>query len=894
MRKFSMLFLFVAALSASLLGQVSAGVQYVTSAPSGSCTAPVPMQQGIASGLLYSCQGGTWAQLIGTGGSLPAGWSVSGSGSSQVVTAPGAFGVGATVPTTIADTTGVTTPHVVLPGGDVQAQVNANAMNIATNVTALGTKPTAALSTDGTAAANSDANVPSQKAMVTYVGAHAGGATTAKWERQGVVIAANATDSSPQAQEPSAMWDTAPEVLTGYNSVVKMSWTDGWWYSGGGGTGIGLCFGESPDGLTPPTRISGGCPLASTVNHARSYMLPTRQSGNIVVLATDVSNGHGDIFTGTTLAGLTKTSSTVISCGSNGSESAGSLGNWAIVNTSGSNWTMLYECLSNGNWSEFKATSTAGYAGPYAKSSTSPVIGDTASDTASGKCVTAGGPWLYYDGTNMYAATTCGPGGNVPSPWIYLHTSTNGGSTWTPSASPMLAAQTYDEGIGLTNGQIADPFILPDYSNTYGGGNRVTLLYAGYTNGCPAQTTCSAPSYIKAATANTTLANLLASGAVDGGVYRGSPQILVNGAPLSYQGSVNIAGSGVSDGGNGKVAISGTGSSGYVSTPSAPSTTGSAGQWAADGGYHYTYDPVNVRWQRIAWDGSWLSGTLSTPTFSPVAGTYMMPLTATIGCTAGAAACYTTNGNTPTAATAGTCDSTSGESSVSCGGTATISATSTLKAIATKVGQANSTTGSVAYVLGSYQTQDNFLGTSGTLLTAHTDLGGHTWALYSGDGASPTTPVALNGSGSIYGTGATLVSYGDLLNSLTPSSANYTTSITCTLNTVGGFVALFDRSSSGSNSGYYAVFSSQTGSPSAYVNGFTLPSTALGSVNNETWNVGDTHTLALKVNSTTVTAYLDGSATSVTGTNSTYTTAGQTGFRISGNNSVTCTNFTVQ
>jgi hypothetical protein len=93
--------------------------------------------------------------------------------------------------------------------------------------------------------------------------------------------------------------------------------------------------------------------------------------------------------------------------------------------------------------------------------------------------------------------------------------------------------------------------------------------------------------------------------------------------------------------------------------------------------------------------------TNATPTFSPVAGAYGPTQTVTItSATSGSTICYTTNGDTPTAATPGTCDSDSGhESSISNGGTMTVSATETVKAIGTLSGDTNSSVGSAAYTI---------------------------------------------------------------------------------------------------------------------------------------------------------------------------------------------------
>ncbi len=78
----------------------------------------------------------------------------------------------------------------------------------------------------------------------------------------------------------------------------------------------------------------------------------------------------------------------------------------------------------------------------------------------------------------------------------------------------------------------------------------------------------------------------------------------------------------------------------------------------------------------------------STPTFSPVAGTYTSDLSVEISCaTAGATIYYTTDGTTPTTS------STAYTSAI------TVNASMTLKAVAVKTGYKNSDIGSVEYVL---------------------------------------------------------------------------------------------------------------------------------------------------------------------------------------------------
>jgi len=89
---------------------------------------------------------------------------------------------------------------------------------------------------------------------------------------------------------------------------------------------------------------------------------------------------------------------------------------------------------------------------------------------------------------------------------------------------------------------------------------------------------------------------------------------------------------------------------------------------------------------------------VATPKFSPVAGSYTGKQTVSItSTTVGATICYTTNGSTPTAATAGTCDSNGGTEFT--GGTVSVGVTEQLAAIATLVGDTNSAAATAAYTI---------------------------------------------------------------------------------------------------------------------------------------------------------------------------------------------------
>ena len=91
-----------------------------------------------------------------------------------------------------------------------------------------------------------------------------------------------------------------------------------------------------------------------------------------------------------------------------------------------------------------------------------------------------------------------------------------------------------------------------------------------------------------------------------------------------------------------------------------------------------------------------LAPALTINSFTPASGTYNTTQSASVTTAEGGATiCYTTDGNDPTAATPGTCD----QSFVNESQTIAISASSTLKVLATKAGHANSTVQSRTYTI---------------------------------------------------------------------------------------------------------------------------------------------------------------------------------------------------
>ncbi len=187
-----------------------------------------------------------------------------------------------------------------------------------------------------------------------------------------------------------------------------------------------------------------------------------------------------------------------------------------------------------------------------------------------------------------------------------------------------------------------------------------------------------------------------------------------------------------------------------------------------------------------------------------------------------------------------------------------------------------------------YQDYATFVGTNGTALSSYTTQAAKTFVQYTGDGVTPQGMPTLNGSGSE--TLAAASTFGDVLDTLTPSSADYVVGETFTLTSVSDSVAVFGRALSGSNTNY--VFTLDA------AGNFNLYAQYSGTFTNlGTGNFGSVfgapHTLKLSMIGTAIVASIDGTP-QVTVTDSHVTAAGQAGSRITGGGTVTGTNFFVQ
>jgi beta-glucanase (GH16 family) len=185
--------------------------------------------------------------------------------------------------------------------------------------------------------------------------------------------------------------------------------------------------------------------------------------------------------------------------------------------------------------------------------------------------------------------------------------------------------------------------------------------------------------------------------------------------------------------------------------------------------------------------------TAATPTFSPAAGTYSSAQTVTISdTTSGAKIYYTTNGTTPTTASA------------VYSGPITVSSSETLEAIATATGYTTSGVGSAAYTISTAAATPTFSPAAGTYTSAQTvtisDATSGAKIYYTTNGSTPTTsstlysgPITVSASETVEAiataTGHTTSGVGSATYTISTSSGMDVLDINTGGATVGSYVA---------------------------------------------------------------------------------------------------------
>ena len=225
MRKLIWLFLFVPAMAFTQVSNPS--IISVATAPTGSCSAGLPNQQVVSTGVQYSCQGGTWAAIgSGTGGPfLPlAGGTLTGALNGTDGNFSGTVAVGTTNPVTIggatgscagqyakADGTGCGTPFTA--GGDLGGT--------ATSQTVIGlTHVSNAAVPVNVSAPSLTLNSVANATAPTGVASSTGGTVPASTINSATITCLDSGGNSTYGIEPSAA-----VVTTGSTSSITWSYT---------------------------------------------------------------------------------------------------------------------------------------------------------------------------------------------------------------------------------------------------------------------------------------------------------------------------------------------------------------------------------------------------------------------------------------------------------------------------------------------------------------------------------------------------------------------------------------------------------------------------------------------------------------------------------------------
>jgi hypothetical protein len=181
-----------------------------------------------------------------------------------------------------------------------------------------------------------------------------------------------------------------------------------------------------------------------------------------------------------------------------------------------------------------------------------------------------------------------------------------------------------------------------------------------------------------------------------------------------------------------------------------------------------------------------------------------------------------------------------------------------------------------------YQAYDSFIGTSGTVITSHTSNCGQTWAYYTALDAS--SGMQLTGSSAV--AASATGNNSAYMTSFTPSSANYTVSGTCNVNTTNLSIVvcgIMVRVNSTAASGYELY--NLGGQCQLYKRVSGTP-TQLGTNFACSWGNGSHHVLTLAVSgssSTVLASSVDGtpeSNISATDSSSPITAAGTVAIRL--------------
>ncbi len=310
------------------------------------------------------------------------------------------------------------------------------------------------------------------------------------WVKKGAVVEPDQVSEKLNCLEPTVIYDTNPQILTGETSVFKM------WHSGGlenYGDDINIYYAESIDGISW-TKYTTSFVLA---NHSCGYVCKISSTYYLFASLQSGANYHQqiDVYTSSNGIAWTSAKANAIPKGPAVSSDA-RVGNcWFAIE--GGVWYMLYDGFEDPAWVMLLATSTDG-------------LNWTKRGKVNGFVGTKGGCCFFKVGDYYYNWNHgCDTSAQLPSD-LYRYRSKDFINWERDVLTNTLVRTRYDEGVNLSSGQMADPSILEHNGKVY-------LFYDASPN-------ASTAFRVKLAIANMTLTQLVLTneGEIAGGSVKPS------------------------------------------------------------------------------------------------------------------------------------------------------------------------------------------------------------------------------------------------------------------------------------------------------------------------------------------------------------------------------------
>lgn len=252
------------------------------------------------------------------------------------------------------------------------------------------------------------------------------------WHPQGTVLMASAASDEGNVFEPTVIFESSPQILTGCSSVRKKWFTSGWFASD-------IHYAESCDGIHWTRAAS---PVVTS--HYRSYVY--KSGSTYYLFAATFGQAQIDLYTASVSSGpFTLAQAAVITA--SGAADELKVANCSVFLESGT-WYMLYDQLNAVGFTEALATASAP-GGPWTKQGT---VMSFAGGTVGGPSKVVKVNSTYY----VWMIRTPTGTGTLPSD-IYRYSATVMAGPWTALADSALSRTADDEGTGTAVGQLADP-----------------------------------------------------------------------------------------------------------------------------------------------------------------------------------------------------------------------------------------------------------------------------------------------------------------------------------------------------------------------------------------------------------------------------------------------------